>query len=462
MLPEEGALATFMDHPTSIPGFWSRVSGSPLARAFWLGFLILLLQIPVSMIRGVVAEREQRRTEAVAEVSEKWGREQRIIGPVLEVPYEIEESRVVDGKTEVITLSRHAFFLPQELGLDVKLDSERRHRGIFEVPVHTSFVNITGKFVAPELHRLDQQPSRIAWDRARLTLYVSDSRGIVEASALTWGQESLGFEAGTASGAAGIHVPLGNRGEQGAPFSLTLRVRGSEGFYLAPVGVATRAKITADWPHPSFQGAWLPTSHEINAGGFRAEYSIPHLGRDYPIAWGAPDFSPTNNPTLSKARDQLFGVVLSPPIDNYRMAERATKYGILFLVLTFGSLWLFEVLGKRRIHSLQYLLIGAAMCMFFLLELALSEHTSFALAYALASAMVTLVVSGYSLAVLQERRRAATLASVIAALYGGIYILLGNEDFALLVGALFLFAALSVLMFLTRKIDWYARASARG
>jgi inner membrane protein len=422
----------------------------------WLGVLVLLLQIPLLMIREVVNERQNRKAEALLEVASKWGQEQKLVGPVLEVPYEVERFAEVDGKQKTTTEVAYAFFLPDELQLTADVDSELRYRGIFEVPLHTSQLKLTGNFGAPDFGRLGETPTKVLWERAKLNLYVSDTKGIAEASALAWSSYVLTFGPGTSSNLSGISAPIGAHAQSASNFSFSLRVRGAEGIYFAPVGANTRATLSADWPHPSFQGSWLPTARQVTAGGFTAEYSIPHLARDYPTAWNSASAALESNPNLSKAQTLLFGLSLEPSVDPYRMAERSAKYSILFLLLTFGSLWLFEVLGKQRIHSLQYLLIGAGMCLFFLLELALSEHIGFALAYTCASGMITLLISGYCVAVLKERRRAAVIGSAIASLYGGMYVLLGNEDFALLVGSLELFSALGVLMFLTRRIDWYA------
>lgn len=444
------------EHPAA--SAWQRIVRSPLARCFWLGLLVLLLQIPLLMIRDLVGERQSRKDEALIEVASKWGHEQKIVGPILEVPYEVTRAVEVDGKTKVTTELVYAFFLPEELDLVTEVDTEVRYRGIFELPLHTSKLQLSGRFRAPDFEQFGEKPAKILWEQARANLYVSDTQGIQHASALTWTGQELPFGPGTSSKGSGISALVGLLGQQHSNFSFSLSVRGAEGIYFAPVGSNTQAKISADWPHPSFQGSWLPSSRRLSQAGFSADYSIPHLGRDYASAWTSAAAAVSENPNLVKAQTLLFGLKLEPSVDPYRMTQRSAKYSILFLLSTFGSLWLFEVLCRQRIHSLQYLLIGAGICLFFLLELALSEHIGFGPAYACASAMITVLIAGYSVTVLKERRRAAVIGTVIASLYGAMYVLLGNEDFALLVGSLGLFAALATLMFLTRKIDWYAPA----
>ncbi len=231
---------------------------------------------------------------------------------------------------------------------------------------------------------------------------------------------------------------------------IRLSLNGSAGIFFAPFGRETTVKLSSAWPDPSFQGAWLPGERSVNPEGFSAEWKIPFLGRSYSQSWDS-----TLDPA-SAIQSSLFGVRLISPVDQYRMAERSAKYAALFLLLTFGSLWLFEVLAKIRIHSLQYLLVGAAMCLFYLLELSLSEHIGFLAAYLLAVLSVLALVFGYCAAVLGGVARAAIITGVLAALYAYLYILLMNQDYALLAGSLGLLVILAVVMYLTRKVDWYS------
>ncbi len=241
---------------------------------------------------------------------------------------------------------------------------------------------------------------------------------------------------------------LGERAKQGASFGLHLALNGSEAFYLAAAGKDTALTASSDWPHPSFQGAWLPSERELGPDGFSAQWRVPHLGRGVP---NAGEEGPEAQEAMSHAS---FGLRLVTPVDSYRMAERSAKYATLFLVLTFGTLWLFEVLAAVRVHSVQYLLVGAAMCLFYLLETSLAEHLGFGLAYILASSGVVGLIAAYATAVLGRTRRAGVVGGVLVALYGYLYVLLTNQDFALLAGSVGLFAALAAVMFLTRRVAW--------
>ena len=230
-------------------------------------------------------------------------------------------------------------------------------------------------------------------------------------------------------------------------------LNGSGGLYFSPVGEQTTVSVTADWPDPSFQGSWLPGERQGDTDGFRATWQIPFLGRNQPPAWTSAA-SWANTERLSRT---LFGFDLATPIDTYRMAERSVKYARLFVFLTFGVIWLVEVVGRFRVHPVQYLLIGCALCTFYLLELSLAEQLGFAVAYAIAGGAVAALVGTYAVVALRGWQRAAVVTGTVAGLYGYLYVVLTNEDYALLLGSLGVFVAVAAAMLLTRHIDWYAR-----
>lgn len=429
---------------------------SPFFQLFLIGLLILALQIPIHLIQGLVRERQARQREAVEEVASKWGRPQTVVGPLLVVPYknhltETDKDGVV--KKERIEL-RPAVFLPEELQISGQLETEKRYRGIFQVPVYRLILKIKGSFSRPDFSGWDVAAEDIAWDRAFLILRVADARAITNQAALDWNEAQLPFVPGIGDFGgrhSGIHLPLKDvmTGDS-YRFSTQLHLRGSEAVYLAPFGKVTVVDIKSNWTDPSFQGAWLPTHRSIGPDGFEAKWEIPSLGRNYSQkSLGETGFD--DAVALS-----LFGVKLVTPVDLYRMSERSVKYDLLFLVLTFATLWLFEVLAKIRVHPIQYLLMGAAMCVFYLLELSLAEHLGFTLAYILASLAVVAMLYFYSAAVLRSYQRSLVIGGATAALYGYLYILLVNQDYSLLFGSICLFFILAGVMYLTRKVDWYA------
>lgn len=444
-----------MDNP--VPNILEFLKNSRFLRVLLLGFLLLVLQIPIDMVQSLTSEREARRNQAVEEVTAKWGRAQSIIGPVIVVPYvrrRIEE--IKNGEKKVHTESYHAYFLPEELLVDGRISSEVRQRGIFEVPVYRVSLVMKGRFARPLFSDWDISPDDVAWDRAQLFVHISDVRAIQNMAALQWNGNELSFLPGSGDfggGSPGIHVSLKDqmRDEQFA-FSLPLELNGSMSLFFAPSGRNTTVNLQSNWRDPSFQGNWLPSNRTVTPQGFHATWKIPALGHNFPRRW-------TSESGLVKVdAASQFGVTLVSLVDHYRMAQRSIKYEHLFLVLTFLSLWLFEVLVKIRIHPLQYVLVGAGMCLFYLLELSLAEHLGFVAAYVIASAAVVGLITTYCVAVVQTMSRAAIIGAVVTALYGYLYVLLLNEDYALVVGSIGLFLTLATVMYLTRRVDWYGTA----
>jgi inner membrane protein len=407
------------------------------------------------MIGGLVAERQERRQAAVTEVSSKWGNVQSIIGPVLIVPYTYRSTETSASGLQITrTETRNAIFLPEQLRVRGSIDAELRHRGIFSIPVYKVGLTLEGEFTRPSFAELGLEPAGVAWERAQLAIGISDARAIQQETAVTWNGKPVSFLPGTGAftdGGTGIHAVVGlANGGQRAQFSFPLSLNGSLGVYLTPFAQNTIVELQSNYGHPSFQGNWLPVERSVSDAAFRAKWSIPFLGRNYPQAWKA-------EVGMRKEIDgSRFGVELVNPVDHYRMAERSVKYAGLFILLTFATLWLIEVLAGVRVHPIQYLLLGGALCLFYLLELSLSEHLGFPLAYTVASFSVVALVAGYSVVVLHHIRRALFVIAVVSLLYAYLYILLMNEDYALLIGSVGLFLILAAIMYATRRVDWYA------
>ena len=437
-----------------VASFFNALRSSPLLRVLLIGFLVLLLQIPIAMIDGLIAERQSTRREAIQDVTGAWGKEQVILGPALVVPFIQRWSEEIEGgRRREHTAVQHATFLPDTLRVEGKLEAEVRYRGIFRVAVYRLALRIEGRFDQPGFEDWEVGREDILWDRAQLWLRISDARAIRNQAALVWNGREVGFAPGTgdfANGASGIHAPLKESPIGGSrEFSIPLTLNGSVAFSFAPFGRETSVDLASDWVDPSFRGSWLPTRRDVGDAGFTAEWRIPSLGRNYPQRWSS--LAPTGSGTLDAS---VFGVELLNPVDPYRMTLRSVKYAALFLLFTFLSLWLFEVLARQRIHSVQYLMVGAAMCLFYLLELSLAEHLGLGIAYSLASVSVVAMITLYCAAVLRGLGRASVVGAVVAGLYAYLYVLLNNQDYALLVGAVGLFLILAAVMYLTRRTDW--------
>lgn len=450
---------------------------SQALRLFILLILVLVLQIPSLFMSSLVSERRQRRDAAAAEIASKWGAQQTLTGPALIVPWK-KRRAVGDGQggfTERVS-ERRLVLLPESLRVTAKVETETRRRGIYGVPVYRLDARLEGRFARPDFAKLQVPPEDVDWSRAVLSLGISDARAIQEQVVLDWNGRAIEFQPGAADApelGGGIHAELGLEGEPwGQPFSAPLRLNGTRGLYFTPFGKQTTVELSGAWPDPSFQGQWLPAERAVTAEGFRATWSIPSLGRNFPQAWTdlpraaeAPPAADEDGRGAAEPRAaasleatiarSAFGLDLVPAIDEYRLSDRTLKYGLLFVVLTFTAFWLLEVLGGRPLHPIQYLMIGAALVMFLLLELALSEHVGFGVAYAIAGALVVGLIVHYAASVLGSRARALGVGGGLALLYAFHYVVLRNEDYALLLGSLLFFGALAAVMSATRRVEWH-------
>ncbi len=427
---------------------------SPMVRALTIGFLILVLLIPLAAVSSLVREREATRLGVEREVAEKWGGEQSLVGPILSVPYRY---RATGPRGEVVTQVGHARSLPSSLDVEGDVRPEIRYRGIYEVVLYKVALRWSGEFERPDLGVWKIAPEDVLWDEAVLVVGIPDLRGIEGAVAVRFGDESLAFEPGSGDAGlcgSGIHarVPRLGGGVPGerVPFSFELPLNGSRELFVSPLGRETRLSLASTWTSPSFAGQFLPSSREVTATGFAAEWNISHLTRPFPQQWRDNEVAP------DLLQQWMAGVTLFQPVDAYAKTSRTIKYGILFLFMTFAVYFLFEILGRLRIHPFQYLLVGFALCLFYLLLLSLSEHLGFFRSYVLASAATVGLIAFYSGSVLRSLGRAAAIGAGLSGLYCYLYVVLQLEDYALLLGSLGLFALLTSAMVLTRRIDWYA------
>jgi inner membrane protein len=422
--------------------------------------LALILQIPIAMVNGLVAERQQRRQEAIDEVSSKWGTAQSITGPVLVLPYTHRWTETSEGgRTTPRSETRNAFFLPEQLHVRGALDSDVRQRGIFSVPVYKAGLVFEGEFARPPLSELGIEEKAVDWRRAYVAVGISDARAIQETTALSWNGQRMDFVPGTGAfvdAGSGIHAPVSiTETTRRMTFAFPLSLNGSLRLDVVPFGRNTVVEVKGDHGHPSFQGNWLPSTRTISDTTFDARWAVSFLGRGYPQAWTS---ETEQKQQIAASR---FGVELVDPVDHYRMAERSVKYAGLFILLTFATVWLIEILAGVRVHAIQYLMLGGSLCLFYLLELSLSEHLGFLLAYVTASAAIIGMVAGFSRVVLHRTTRAVVVAAGVALLYAYLYMLLLSEDYALLIGSIGLFAILGAIMYATRQVDWYANGERR-
>jgi inner membrane protein len=420
------------------------------------GVLVLALLIPLAMVRSLVQERQSRRASVVQDVGASWGGSQVVGGPALVVPY---VARTSDGQGKVTTTEQYAIFLPDILHADVKLAPEVRNRGIFEAVLYRADLHVSGTFRRPDWSGWPVAPEDVRWEAATLALGVTDMRGIRGASAVHWGAADQPFSPGSGSTgmwASELTAPapgLRTLADNGTvDFQIDLGINGSGEIRFLPLGKETVATATSPWHNPSFSGSFPPETRHVRADGFDAAWRISYFGRSYPQRWRRCEGQQAE--LNSAVTESSFGVGLFLAADSYQKTERSMKYGILFLTLTFLTYFLFEIFSAVSLHPLQYLLVGAALCLFYLLLLSISEQVAFGRAYAVAAVATVFLIAAYSSAILGGLRRSLILAAILGGLYGYLYVLLQAEDYALLLGTIGLFVVLAVVMYITRRIDW--------
>jgi inner membrane protein len=425
-----------------------------------LAFLMIVLLIPLAMIGNIVSERQQRARQVYAEVAQGWGSAQ-TVGPVLlSVPY---RESVTEPNGRIVTFDRTARFLPEDLQIDAQVEPEVRRRSLYDVVVYTAHVKMTGYFRRPNLALVRLDPSAtVLWDDAKVTLPVTERKGIVPGATLKWRETGMELSpsapapfapalgTGLEASATGLRE---GESEMKLPFEIKMDVKGTGSIQLQPSGKSTVVHLTAPWRDPSFMGGFLPDSREVTDQGFDATWRLTSLSRPYPQAWRDGEFSESDlSANLARA---AFGATFIQTVDAYQQTDRSIKYGALFILLTFTTFVLVELLQSVRVHPVQYLMVGAALCLFYLLLLSLSEHLRFGVAYAIGAAATIGVITMYTMNVLGGLRQGLMTGTGLTGLYVFLYVLLQLEDYALLTGSVALFLILAFLMFITRRINWY-------
>ncbi|WP_371140884.1 cell envelope integrity protein CreD [Burkholderia cepacia] len=436
---------------------------------FKFAITALLILIPLQMVQSIVHERSAYRMDALQSIWSSYAGPQTVSGPVLVVPY-TEVTRVRDEtpaggatKTSLRSETKRLLVFPKTLNVDGTLTTSVRYRGIHKALVYELTSRLTGTLALPDLKKLPQADGHVSFkvDNAYVAIGIGDIRGLTAQPDLRIGGARFDVEQGTRldSLRQGVHanVDLAALAEAGAgagavvPFSIDLPLRGAESVAFAPVGDQNDFSLKSTWPHPSFDGAFLPNNRTVDARGFTGNWRVTSFN--------------------TKAREQIAtgngdsaietaSVSMIEPVNVYLQAERATKYGALFVMLTFASFFMYELVKRLRIHPIQYTLVGLSLALFFLLLLSLSEHIAFAYAYLAASGACIGLLGFYLSFVLHSVKRGAVFSALLAVLYAALYGLLLSEDNALMLGSLLLFAILAGIMTLTRRVDWYSLGAA--
>ncbi|HET7202766.1 MAG TPA: cell envelope integrity protein CreD [Steroidobacteraceae bacterium] len=419
--------------------------------------LTVALLIPLAMIRGTVEDRQRYRTEAVEEVARSTAGEQALAGPVLFVPYTDRvvalrtDERGVQRRVEQVRTGMWTFF-PQTLDVHGRLQSLPRMRGLHEVRVFELASHVRATFRV-QIPGSEDPSTRRTIGPGRLGIGLRDVRGLVGVPSLRVAGVPRSLRQGLGpGGGSGLHAILEAPGAgQSLAFDVDFQatLQGTETLSIAPLAGRNAIALESSWPHPRFHGDFLPRSREVRPDGFSARWEVSSLASNAQAQYRSA--SQSSEPTATDA----ISVSLVDPVNVYSQVDRATKYGVLFVLLTFAAFFVFELLRQLRIHPIQYGLVGLAISIFFLLLLALSERIAFGFAY-LAAAVACVGLIGYYLGhVLGGWVRGAGFAAMLGTLYAALYGLLISEDNAMVLGAGLLFVVLAAIMVMTRRIDWY-------
>lgn len=435
--------------------------------------LILALLLPKSFMLDLVSDRTMWREQAYNTIERSWPGAQTLAAPMLAIPYQLTYNRkeivVTADRDEQeivkeVTVSDVLHIIPKQLTVRSTLENSLRYRGIYAVPIYNSRVEVTGEFSNQAILEFlaNHQESKISWGKPELSVLVSDQRGIAAQPNLAWNGETVAFQPashlpGTEQGMSAKLPELPNGSAVRLPFAFTLELHGMRALHFALVAENTDVHASANWPHPSFSGRLLPETHEINAQGFTAR-------------WRASSFSFNVAGALERCAKGQCGSLLEPavgfelvqPVDIYQQAERSIKYAVLFIVLTFVALILFELLKQLRIHPIQYLLVGMALLVFYLLLVSLSEHIKFLYAYGSGAVACTLLLTVYFGGILRSGKLGLLLGLGLSTLYAVLYVILQSEESALLMGSVLTFVVLAALMLATRHFDWYVLTGQSG
>lgn len=415
-----------------------------------IGLVIVVLLVPLTMLRGMVEERAGMRDQAFQKVAAGWGGSLTIGGPVITVP---TEHRVLEGSITKV-YREDLFILPERLSIKAALEQEPepRYIGIYKVPVYMVALQLSGAFEpqGAQADMLARYPGRtFHWQQARLRIPLSDARSLRQLGKAQIDQRELVFSPTGRGPYSGIDTAITFEDGASQAFEIELKMAGSREVSFLPLAATTDVQLAADWPDPSFQGSFLPADRTIGPGGFDASWQVLQLNRSFGQRWLESEVD------VQELLQSGFGVGLYQAVDVYQRSERAMKYALLFIALTFMTFFAWEHMTKTRLHPLQYLLVGLALSIFYLLLIALSEHISFVAAYWSAASALVALVGAYLMGAMRNRLHGSVAAVVVAGIYAVLYALVLSESYSLLIGAIVLFAALGTVMLVTRHVDWY-------
>lgn len=434
------------NNESSIDKIRSWFKQSLFIKTLSIGFIMLLLMIPNSLVKQIIRERNYSQKDAIQEVSSKWGNEQQIIGPILTVPY---KSIYKNEEGEIFENIKYSHFLPETLSIDGVMNPNTRKRGIYNVILYQSNLECHGTFGKIDPTLLGIEKKHVLWDKAFLVVSIPDMAGINDNIEMSFDAQKGRMESGILAMnniTSGVKMPIQIDPEKSEfSFNFDLDINGSKSLKFAALGKETNVRLTSSWDSPSFNGAFLPDERNISDSGFDATWKVLDLNRNYPQSWLGEG---------QNLNQSTFGLTLMEPVNEYAKNTRSAKYALLVISLTFLLFFFFEVINKQRVHPMHYILVGLAITIFYILLLSLSEHIGFNRAYLISTWATVGLIGAYSTTILASRKLVFVLSGILSAIFAFIYVILQLEDFALLAGSIGLFLVLALVMYFSRNIDW--------
>ena len=427
------------------------------AKIIMVGLLALFLLIPLSYVQSLIEERADRKKDVVQEVTKSWGTDVHIYGPILRIPYLVYDQTTLinpaTNKQEISTTksTAYAYFFPEKLDFKSKIQKDNSlKRGLYNVVVFSTDINCVGTFSTPNFKKLQIDEANVLWNQASILVKTTNLKSSKGNLNLKVNETNLTFESkeNTDKYFDDLESDVFDLTEnKNLKFQFQMKYNGSNSVKFVPVGKNTTASIDSDWQNPSFEGVFSAntSSKSITKEGFHADWNVSQVNRP---------FSQEYSEFLPQLNEYLFGVKLIETVDEYQQNERASKYGFLMIGLTFLIFFLIQTISKISIHIFQYGMIGLALVLFYTLLISITEHSTFSIAYGIASVSVIVMLFLYTLSILKSKKFSVFIALALASLYTFIYVIIQLENYALLVGSIGLFLILGIVMYFSRKIDW--------
>lgn len=442
--------------------FKRRLKSSKTAKMFIVGFLSLILLIPLTFIENLIFERSNTQKNVVTEISKQWGNEIEIYGPIIKVPYKTYTKKYVSKKnskqvdTELIENINYAYFFPEHLKVNSNVNPQIKKRGIYKSAVFESDFNVYGSFKHFKFEKIDVKEEDILWNRSIIILNTTNVKGVNSSLHILINDEKYDLSASSIKKRnlkgyytlESSYIPLKKeiKGKGNLKFVLNFSIKGSKSIRFIPIGKETTANIKSNWKTANFVGEFLPyNSDKIKENGFDAKWKIIDINRPFKQEY----FN-----EIPDLKEFDFGVIFKIPVDEYQKSMRSVKYGFLVISLTFLIFFLIQIISNINIHPFQYLMIGLSLVMFYTLLISISEHSNFLKAYSIATISVLLLITLYSISILKNIKFTVLIFLSLLVIYSFIFVIIQLESYALLVGSIGLFVILAVVMLVSRKIDW--------